>query len=152
MNNKYASREGLWLRGQTFIVFVIALMLGCESSKDQLAPVSGIVTLDGEPLSDGVVIFQPMAGDNLNVGPGSNARTDEQGRFVLNTIDEQPGAIVGRHRIRIYSFSPESPRVDDTDSEPPSERVPPRYNHRSKLTFNVSAEGTGEANFDLELP
>ncbi len=152
MNKKYISREGLWLWGQMLSVLAIPLMFGCDSSKHQLAPVSGIVTLDGEPLSDGVVNFQPMAGKNVNVGPGSNARTDEQGRFVMNTIDDQPGAIVGKHRVRIYSFSPESPRVDDTDSEPPSERVPHRYNYRSKLTFDVPAEGTSEANFELELP
>ncbi len=151
MNKNFGRSAKLGLCCSTCF-FAISLLLGCDSSKHQLAPVSGIVTLDGEPLSEGVINFQPMAGKKVNVGPGSNARTDAQGRFVLNTTDDQLGAIVGKHRVRIYSFSPESPRVDDTDSEPPSERVPERYNYRSNLTFEVSAEGTSEANFELELP
>lgn len=136
------------------LAIVISISVGCgESSKYPLAPVTGVVTLDGEPLADAVVNFQPMASSkDGKVGAGSNARTDEQGRFVLNTIDDHPGAVVAKHRVRIYSYSPESPRVDDTDSGPPKERVPQRYNYRSKLTFEVPAAGTNEANFDLELP
>ncbi len=151
MNNPSLCRSRLCFSGPIFLVFVIPLLGGCEnSSKYQLAPVSGIVTLNGEPLSEGVVNFQPMmAGDSANVGAGSTARTDAKGHFVLNTTEDQPGAIVGKHRVRIYSFSPESPRVEDTDSGPPSERIPHRYNYRSKLTHVVTAEGTSEANFDL---
>lgn len=132
--------------------YCLLVTLGCGSSPYDLAPVSGTVTLAGEPLSGAVVNFQPMASGSANVGPGSNGRTDTAGHFELNTIQDETGAVVGRHRVRIYSYSPESPSVEDTDSGPVVERVPQRYNYRSTLTYTVPEEGTDQANFDLTLP
>ena len=154
MNMKSVSDFQGWFWRSMPLAFAFAILVGCgESSKFQLAPVSGIVTLDGEPLIDAVVNFQPMAStDDGIAGIGSNARTDQQGRFVMNTIDEHPGAVVGKHRVRIYSYSPESALVEDTDSGPSKERVLERYNYRSKLTLEVPAAGTEEADFDLKLP
>lgn len=126
--------------------------LGCGSNPYDLAPVSGTVTLAGEPLRGAVVNFQPIARGSANVGPGSNGRTDAAGHFELKTIQDETGAVVGQHRVRIYSYSPESPSVEDTDSGPVVERVPQRYNYRSKLTYTVPEEGTQRANFELTLP
>ena len=39
-----------------------------------------------------------------------------------------------------------------SDTGPVVERVPQRYNYRSKLTYTVPKEGTRQANFDLTLP
>jgi len=39
-----------------------------------------------------------------------------------------------------------------SDSGPVMERVPQRYNYRSKLTYTVPEEGTRQADFDLTLP
>ncbi len=108
--------------------------------------------LDGTPLAGAVVNFQPSSKGSANVGPGSNGRTDDAGRYELTTVQDEAGAVVGQHRVRIYSYSPESPSVQDTDSEPVIERVPQRYNYRSTLTFTVPEEGTDQANFDLTLP
>ncbi|MCA9231118.1 MAG: hypothetical protein KDA57_10725 [Planctomycetales bacterium] len=139
-------------RKLSLLVLLLLLLAGCGSNDHQLATVSGVVTLDGEPLVGGVVNFQPVAGGEANVGVGSTARTDEQGRFELHTIDNHPGAVVGSHRVRIYSYSPESAPVGDTDTGEPQERVPHRYNYRSKVFFEVPAEGTSEANFELTTP
>jgi hypothetical protein len=130
----------------------LLMACGCGSSPYDLVPVAGTVKLDGKPLGGAVVNFQPKSGGSANVGPGSNGRTDEAGHYELNTINDEAGAVVGSHRVRIYSYSPESPSVEDTDSGQALERVPERYNYRSELTYKVPAEGSNQANFDLTLP
>ena len=134
------------------LALLLGLTAGCAPSTYSLATVSGVVTLDGVPLANAVVNFQPMAtGESTDAGPGSTGRCDANGRYVLVTIDDQPGAVVGKHRVRIYSYSPESPMVSDTDDgSQPQERVPDVYNYRSQLTFVVEAAGTEDADFALD--
>ena len=75
---------------------------------------------------------------------------DESGRFSLMTIDKHKGAVVGQHKVRIYSYSPESPSASDEDSaDTPTEKVPEEYNYKSRLTFTVPGDGTESADFDL---
>ena len=122
---------------------------GCGGPKYELAPVSGIVTLDGEPLVNGVVNFQPKVQKGMPNAPGSVGRTDATGRFHLITIHDEPGASPGRHKVKIYSYSPETPLETDEDTGPSVERVPERYNYATRLLFEVPNEGTEQANFDL---
>lgn len=139
-----------------FTVCACGLLIapGCGSSSQyEFAPVSGTILLDDKPLSGAKVSFQPRAASgSANAGPGSNARADDAGHFELNTIHDEVGAVVGTHRVRIYSDRPETPSSQDEDSEPVEELVPERYNYRTELTFTVPAEGTDQANFDLTLP
>ncbi len=62
------------------------LLAGCGPSSDvpKLAPVHGVVTMDGKPLANATVRFIPESG-RPSVGV-----TDEQGRYELNYTDEQP--------------------------------------------------------------
>ncbi len=155
-----SGRESLCFQkvlGRAVSLLILICMMPCgvgcgSSSKYPTAQVSGIVTLDNEPLSGAIVNFQPVGGDNPNVGPGSTGRADENGHFSLTTIHDDPGAVVGTHKVRIYSYSPESAPAGDGDAGPIVERVPHRYNYRSQLTFSVPAEGTKEADFKLTLP
>lgn len=138
--------------GRSIILAGCALQaVGCGSDHGyQLAPTSGVVTLDGEPLVAAVVNFQPMTSGDKVLGPGSVGRTDQSGRFELLTVQDDLGAWVGTHKVKIYSYSPETPSIEDTDSGPSQERVPHRYNYQSKLTFEVPEGGTDQANFDLQ--
>jgi hypothetical protein len=129
-------------------IALTVLLSGC--GEHELAPVSGVVTLGGKPLARGVVNFQPISGNSENPGPGSTGITDEQGRYQLKTPDGVEGAVVGEHKVRIYSRNAEAPRVQDSDPQPTVELVPTRYNYRTTLTFTVSPEGTDQADFKLE--
>lgn len=123
---------------------------GCDNKGYKVVEVSGLVTLDGQPVPGSVVNFQPIADGSDNVGPGSTGRCDEQGRYTLMTIHDEPGAVVGRHRIRIVSYSPESPVVGDSDARgTPKEKFPTKYNYQTTLEFEVPAAGTDQANFEL---
>jgi hypothetical protein len=126
-----------------------AVLSGCNSQGYDLAQISGVVTLDGNPIPGTLVNFQPVGKDGRTPGPGSTGRCDETGRYVLQTIRDEPGAVVGAHRVRIYSFSPESPVSRDSDAGLPKEQFPNRYNYASELTFDVESGGTEAADFRL---
>jgi hypothetical protein len=131
------------------LVCCVLVVTGCESKKYSLVDVSGKVTLDGKPVPGAVVNFQPQAREGRSPGPGSTGRCDAEGQFQLSTIRDEPGVVVGIHNVRIFSYSPESPAVSDTDTEPRKEIIPDRYNYASELTFEVPASGTDTADFEL---
>lgn len=130
----------------------IVLFIGCGDSADyRLAPVSGVVTLDGQPVPHTQIVFQPKAtADNLAPGPGSTAYCDEQGRFELKTVRGEPGAVVGVHAVQIYAHGPPKPTSGDVDVGPKVEEAfPARYNVETQLTFRVPDDGANAANFNL---
>lgn len=138
-------------------VFAAALLgagacTGCSSSKEyEVAPVSGTVTLDGAPAANVEVAFQPIGGaENPTPGPGSLAIADDQGRFTLRTIRDEDGAVVGNHRVLITTPRPARESANDSDVGPAfKELIPAKYNIDTTLTFEVPADGTTEANFEL---
>jgi hypothetical protein len=126
---------------------------GCGDPKEYaLAHVSGVVTLDGAPAAKVEVAFQPIGGtDNPTPGPSSMGRADGEGRFELMTIRDESGAVVGKHRVLITTPRPARSSASDTDAGQPvhKEMIPARYNTSTTLTFDVPADGTTAANFDL---
>ena len=131
-----------------FSSFVI-LSTGCSSSN--IAPVSGRVTLDGKPLAGVHVGFQPIAKPGeMNPGGGSYALTDSDGQYKLLLVEgEQPGAVVGRHRVEITARSEIPANIDVAKRPPPKVFVPAKYSQKSELTFEVPSGGTVAANFEL---
>ena len=126
---------------------VIALgIAGCQGAAG-LAPVSGKITLDGKPLADAHVVFQPENNSKAPGIGGSYAFTNEKGEYTLRTFEgDQAGAAVGTHRVQINLKI-------DTEKDPASRTrpklLPARYNVQSALTFQVQPGGTKDANFDL---
>lgn len=122
---------------------------GCGGTAFPLAPVSGTVTLDGAPVAEGRVIFQPISqGESLTAGPGSYGNTDEQGHFRLKTLHGEQGAVVGPHMVRITTIQVKDsgPAGHEVVAE---ERIPERYVDGSTLHFTVPADGTDQADFEL---
>jgi hypothetical protein len=122
----------------------ITFLAGCGSNS---APVSGRVTLNGKPLANARVTFQPQSGSETG-GLGSSAITDQDGNYSLKFIGkDSEGAMVGKHRVTISSRS--GPEEDDS-GKTSNELVPEQYNTKSTLTFEVPSGGSKEANFDLK--
>lgn len=129
----------------------LATIVGC-GGEFPIAPVAGVVTLDGEPLPEASVYFQPQRrGDDPIVGPASQGVTDSEGRFTLSTVHGQAGAVVGRHSVSVSTYSSRlvDPKNSDRIEVVSPERVPPKYRVPGQLTFEVPAGGASEANFDL---
>ena len=115
-------------------ILLATVASGCgESTAYKLAPVSGVVTLDGAPVPYTKVIFQPQAtGGNINVGPASVATCDETGRFELKTIRGECRRRRGRacrapSRRRVRRSSP---RATTSVGPPPKEAFPAAIQRR----------------------
>jgi hypothetical protein len=128
-------------------VAVLALTAGCSGGR-KLVPVSGTVTVDGQPAKGVVVSFQPL-GDKSdeNPGRGSSAYTDESGHYTLIYDGEKPGALTGKHRIRI---SPQWVTNKEGGGPALNYPIPPEWHDMSKQEYEVPANGTDQANFSID--
>ncbi len=124
------------------VVLILPLLVvigGCGSS--DLGTVEGTVKLDGDPLKDAVVTFQPAK------GRPSIGTTDENGHYELMYLADQPGAKIGTHTVRI---SAEITKTDASgEEEVIGDRVPKKYNEESELKKEVKP-GSNTIDFDLE--
>jgi len=139
-------------------VAAVALMLagGCGDSETGIptVPVSGKVTLAGEPLSGAQITF-------MNEEFAAYAETDETGHFALT-----PGAPVGENKVVISKWEGgvamnEEDGVDAEQmaamagmgggADAPKQLVPTEYTsaETTSLRSSVPEEGTDSANFDL---
>lgn len=137
------SHSVLWL--------CLVIITGCGGDGFNLAPVSGTVSLNDQPLADTLVTFAPTS----TVGPPSWGRTDANGTYSLQTRDGERGAVIGEHRVTITTAeAPEaSNERDDVYGSSTPEKVPARYNTDSELTFTVSEDSAeGSADFKLTSP
>ena len=131
---------------------------GCNKSRT-IVPVSGTVKFNGKPYKNAVVSFQPLGdNDNPNPGRGSSGITDENGRYTLIYDGEKPGALTGKHRVRIatqltalksenWTGPGEDPGPVDPRQVP--DPIPMNWNERSKVDFEVPSGGTDAADFDI---
>ncbi len=123
-------------------ILPLAIFVGCGSSGPELAPVSGRVTLDGDPVSSALVLFQPEAS-----GSPSYGATDRDGRYELGYKRGQQGALIGWHSVRIEADNVISGPNGESMKRP--KLVPSRYKTQSELRREVVA---GKHNtFDFEL-
>ena len=115
-------------------------------------PVSGTVTLDGQPLALGAIRFDPMSG-----GAGAAATTVVGGEIRDGRYDlpADVGVPPGKYSVSITSTGaapPLAPGADPMAAPPPAspELVPERYNRRTELSVDVTDAGPNEFPFALE--
>ena len=137
-----------------------ATISGC-SKQPSLVAVSGKVTLNGKPLGNVRVDFQPDP-DKGTTGQGSSGTTDAEGNFQLSYQGEKPGAIVGHHRVIVVDLEPYGNvfvgrgdyRTDapgGPKETPKKARFPDTYSNLASTPFKqeVSA-GMGALTFDVK--
>jgi hypothetical protein len=141
------------MKAECFLPVVVAVLfaaVGCSEGRFEIVPVSGVVTIDGEPIAEAYVNFQPQAtGEDGLAGVGSFGRTDANGRYELMTIKREPGAVVAPHQVRIQSRLSKDSEDGTRKILVRKEMLPPKYHSRTELTFEVPPGGTDQANFDL---
>jgi hypothetical protein len=137
-------------------VLLVAFAAGCggDSGGPERVPVSGTVTLGGQPLPSGLIRFIP---DGATTGPAS-AAVIEQGRYELSDDD---GPVPGHHRVEIEATNYLEFAIDDeqayaaavTAGQTPlaSNPVPMIYNRQSTLTAEVSPEVERTYDYNLQL-
>ena len=114
---------------------LLILVLGCTPTPPVPAPVHGTVSVNGQPLRGGTIVFVPDR-QRGNRGEVSHAVLADDGSFELKA-----GAVPGWHRITV------APPADAVDLARRLEKF--RYPDRSGLSREVKV---GEPNnFDIRI-
>ena len=112
---------------------------GCGKSGPELADVSGSVTMDGKPLPDVMLEFQPTGGK----GSPSIGYTDKNGEYRLRFSRDKWGAVPGEHVVRIdFDYDPGS------DAPKPPFKIPAQYNKKSDLRRTLEP-GSNSLSFEI---
>jgi len=122
---------------------VLAAIAGCFSDRPDLdfGDVHGKVVLQGEPLANATVCFQPAR------GRPSYGRTDEAGEYSLQYMGRPWGALVGNHTVSITTEDrTENPETGESHWQP--EILPLKYHRQTELSAVVEP-GENEIDFTL---
>ncbi|WP_254512784.1 hypothetical protein [Anatilimnocola floriformis] len=141
-----------------FLLSTLPILIGCSDNK--LAKVSGTVSVGGQPVPSGTIMFTPSGGPAA-VGEIKN------GSYTLTTSKPGDGAWIGSHRVVIQATSigpssiVEPKSIEDELATPgaPGKRlvpgkvtwlVPEKYSqlHTTPLTAEVK-RGKNDLPFDL---
>lgn len=109
------------------------IAVGCSGATDdtpELGTVSGTVKLDGNPVPQATVTFSPEEGGRPSSGP-----TDDQGFYELQYSLNNPGAVPGKHQVRISTATTVTNEAGE-DVEVP-ESIPAKYNTKTELVEEV---------------
>jgi len=147
---------------QIFSIVLILFAVGCANrSGPPIAAVSGKITVDGQPIADVIVTFEPIATDvSADQRSTSLGITGADGKYVIKGGGEQfNGALVGKHKVTLALKEPEG--MDELDPKynvrtemkklKNFKQFPKRYNASSELTFDVPANGSNQADFDIQM-
>lgn len=143
-------------RSAVVVAVLIAMTMGCNNSKFEFAEVTGRILLNGEPVPEAKVVFMPTTtSEDGESGPYSQGVTDAEGRYELNTMDDdsRSGAVVGSHRVIVSTKQAHmDPDVMDLEIIDSPESIPWKYTHYKKtpLKFEVPSIGAEDADFALE--
>jgi hypothetical protein len=110
---------GLPWKSAVFAVTLVISAAGCGAS---LAPVTGKVTWNGEPVKGGTLIFSPVTESANAPGRPGSAEIQSDGTFVVSTERPRDGAVVGRHRI---TFTPPPQELTQEQRTDPTYIAPP---------------------------
>jgi len=128
-------------------------LAGCKPPPPNTIPVTGVVTIDGQPLVGANVSFFAQ-GDTQ--GRGGMGQTDAEGRFTVHLFNTQstekghPGLFAGEYKVIISKLvNPDgTPFIASEDVAPidsnAKDLVPAAYSNYdlSKLTANVQPPDT----------
>lgn len=129
---------------------------GCNRGDGlERAPITGLLTVQGQPLPGALVQFIPSEG---TPGQGAIGISDEQGKFtVISSRQQDEGVPPGEYSVRVSRLMnpdgsfvpPHAPEADFPDSR---ESIPPPYSSvASPLKVVISPDG-GHVPVDIPEP
>lgn len=142
LNGRFTPRR---LETASTLLFWLAVGCGPSDGLNRQA-MSGTVTVDGQPLTSGAILFEPLT-QQSGTAVGATIR---RGIFA---ITRERGAVPGMYRVRIYASSgkqaPATARQSERTPRPMIERLPARYNAQSDLRAEVVARRGNKYVFEL---
>jgi len=134
-----------------FVALLFCVLLVCSGcGSGNRLPLSGTVTLDGKPLSYGLIHFEPNASDQL-----SASTVIEQGAYKFEGGN---GLAPGKYKVSIRSTPPPQDTTDmDPDkmmemaakARPFKDPVLSKYNKKTELSAEITAGGPATLDFKV---
>lgn len=137
------------MRTAAGFVLIGLLAAGCGGSSAE-TPVSGTVTLDGDPLAGAAVVFRPTGGTPGNGGTGV---TGPDGKYTLVGPQGQKGLPNGSYKVTVSrplrkDGTPPPPGLPPIESDA-VETVPAKYSDPAKTELAVTVDAAKP--YDLAL-
>jgi len=129
------------------LLFAVALTIGCGPSGPTRAEVSGIVSLNGTPVSEGSINFFPAEG---NKGPEAGGAIRDGKYHIPRAV----GPVVGKNRVELRSFQKSGRRIQDPTAPPGTftdeitNVFPAEFNSKSTLVQEIQP-GKNEIPFEI---
>ncbi|MBI3467624.1 MAG: carboxypeptidase regulatory-like domain-containing protein [Planctomycetes bacterium] len=134
-------------RAIAFLCLSGVLLSGCGGDPLGRHAISGTVTLDGAPVENGTISFQPV-----DQGTTSSGTAFTGGTYSLS---QENGLPVGKYLVTINAPKPGTGGTPSPDAlpgdplPPPQELIPPEWNVKSDQTIEVKEGGPFEFNFEI---
>jgi hypothetical protein len=132
----------------------LAVVLTCSACESQpvnpdMVPASGTVTYQGQPVANANVTFHSDT-------QGGFGLTDAQGRFQLQSISPDDGALPGTYPVSIIKMEVTAPKFDEGHPQyvpppPPKYLVPKKYSDPRTSGLSATVERGKENEFKFEL-
>jgi hypothetical protein len=100
--------------GAALMMVLMVIAVGCYSGtrRPPTYPVTGTVTMKGQPLAGATVVFVPAEGATHEPATGI---TDAAGHFKLSTFLADDGAQEGEYRVKIAKYDTKAPTKADKE-------------------------------------
>ncbi len=123
----------------------LCALAGCSSGGPTLTPVSGTITLGGEPLANAIVRFIP---EGETKGHGGNGKSGADGKYeiIANRENNRKGLIPGEYRVAV-SLLPAGAKPIETGEK---ELVPEPYSNPRESPLRAIVE-TSAKPFDFAI-
>jgi hypothetical protein len=146
-----------------FIVLFVATVFicggcGAGTKLSGLAPVQGVVTLDGSPLAEANVSFSPtQTSGEMRAAAG---KTDASGKFTLTTLTANDGVTPGEFIVTVTKFEKFGPAPkkevneygeDITEPHPEKNVLPPKYETIQTSDIKITVASSGDKNVQITL-
>lgn len=129
------------------MLLLLSCLPGCLGDGADPLPdlyeVTGVITLNGQPLGNAKVVFEPEEVREKARRRASSATTKADGSYRLYYNPKAAGATSGKHKVTIFKLPGTSEEASDELS------IPVKYNEKTELTADVT-EGDNTINFDLK--
>ncbi len=132
-----------------FPILIAMTLAGCGgASTGGRLPISGEVQLDGQPLDQGAIHFEPSVEEKVKVDTGA---VITNGKYQLTA---EHGLVPGKYIVSITSSTKDTRTADQimqagSEAGPSKERISSKYNSQTTLNIDVKP-GTNKFDFKVE--
>jgi len=133
------------------LVAVLPFFGGC-SGIPSLVAVEGVVTIGGNPAANLLIQFTPKNWTTDSPIISSHAVSDANGRFVLMSTTNKPGAILGTHKVTVVdnALGTEDEPGDSKPKNRPRNRIPLIYNSTTTTPIELAVEA-GKKEYEVQV-